>query len=96
MRDRGGADAFDGATTEALNGAAKKTVLAFVVAVTTATSVRLPETLRERVRARAQIERRTFSNTLRVLVEAGLAATSAAELAELDRLEAIYREAVGE
>jgi hypothetical protein len=38
------------------------------------TSVRLPELLRRRVKASALLERRSFNNTLRVLVEAGLAA----------------------
>jgi hypothetical protein len=34
--------------------------------------VRLSVELQERVRARARLERRTFSNTLRVLIERGL------------------------
>jgi hypothetical protein len=42
------------------------------VATSTPTSVRLPGTLDARVRARARLERRSYSNCLRVLVERGL------------------------
>jgi predicted DNA-binding protein len=62
------------------------------------TSVRLPDRLRERVRARAVIERRSFSNTIRVLVEAGLSAREqqAADVdsEEMERL-ALYHETIG-
>jgi len=64
----------------------------------TTTSVRLPEPLRERVKARAVIERRSFSNTIRVLVEAGLASSvnpsSAADVDqdEVERLALLAQE----
>ena len=60
-------------------------VAGFAVGMNTTTSVRLPEPLRQRVKARALLERRSFSNTLRVLVEAGLAAPAAsAAFADVD------------
>ena len=42
--------------------------------MSTAASIRLPDPLRERIKLRAQRERRSFSNACRVLLEAGLAA----------------------
>jgi predicted DNA-binding protein len=65
--------------------------------VNTATSVRLPEQLRERVRARARTERRSFSNLVRVLIEAGLDAEgvppdSDVDEDEVERLADIARE----
>jgi hypothetical protein len=63
-------------------------------------SVRLPQLLKERVQARARIERRTFSNTLRVLVEAGLAqdpgAIADVDPDEVERLADIARVAIEE
>ena len=47
------------------------------------TSIRFPEALRERIIERAEAERRTFSNTVRVLLEDGLAAREEAVVAEL-------------
>jgi CopG antitoxin of type II toxin-antitoxin system len=72
-----------------------------VVGVNT-TTVRLPERLRERVRAHARAERRSFSNAVRVLIEAGLDAGSVqpdvdvVDEDEVERLADIARHALGE
>ena len=62
------------------------------------TSVRLPDPLRERVRAHARVERRSFSNAVRVLIEAGLDATETADVddAEIERLADLARETLHE
>jgi hypothetical protein len=66
------------------------------------TSVRLPDPLRDRVRARALTERRSISNTIRVLIEAGLDASrvppesKAVDKAEVERLAGIARDALTE
>jgi hypothetical protein len=68
----------------------------------TPTSVRLPEDLDRRVRARARLERRTFSNQLRVLVERALdhgavyAPSDGIDQAEVERLAGVAREAIEE
>jgi hypothetical protein len=63
--------------------------------VNTATSVRLPEPLRERVRAHALSERRSFSNTLRILIERGLDAVDV-DADEVERLRSLALAALEE
>jgi hypothetical protein len=66
--------------------------------LSTPASIRLPNPLRERIRERARAERRSFSNTARVLLEVGLAAPTAAvadvDADEVERLERLYHETV--
>ena len=68
----------------------------------TPTSVRLSDPLEQRVRARARLERRSFSNTLRVLVERGLDVHPRYETAdeldpdEVERLAAVACDALAE
>jgi hypothetical protein len=62
-------------------------------------SLRLPQPLRERVRERAKLERRSFANTVRVLLERQLDAPARFEDVdpdEIERLALVAQEALAD
>jgi hypothetical protein len=60
-------------------------------------SLRFPQPLRQRIRERAEIERRSFANQVRVLLERALDASQSdpsVSADEIERLHQVYQQAI--